>query len=83
LRTAVGSLFAVVLSVPFGYQAFFGFCLNLLYPGNQQAGSGQFQQALWLFAPFAFGFSTSSVIVLLNQAINSIQSFVGIDRKTS
>jgi hypothetical protein len=82
LRTVVGSLFAVVLSVPFGYQVFFDFCLNLLYPGNQLAEIGQFQQAIWLFAPFAFGFSTSSVIILLNQIIRAIQSFVGLGGKT-
>ena len=83
LRTVVGSMFAVVLSLPFGYQVFFNFCLNLLYPTNQQFDSGLFQQALWLFAPFAFGFSTSFVIILLNQIIRGVQSFLGFDRKTT
>jgi hypothetical protein len=88
LRVVLGGLFALVLMLPFGAAGFMEFCYyvgtgNELAPTGDQpvplslGTSSQLQQALALIAPFLLGFSTSLVILILNQAIEAVQAFVG------
>ena len=82
LRVIIGALFAVVLDAPFGYHAFFNFCNNLAFPvfGNSQPvdpSEWTIGKIILLLAPFIFGYSTSTVILILNQLIDAVQSLFG------
>jgi len=80
LRVVLGALFAVVLTLPFGYSNFIDFC-RYLATYNGASTSDIFQQltaqALSLLLPFVLGFSTPSVILILNQLVDAVQTFFG------
>jgi hypothetical protein len=80
LRVVLGALFAVVLTLPFGYANFIDFC-RYLATYNGTATGDIFQQltaqALSLLLPFVLGFSTPSVILILNQLVEAVQTFFG------
>jgi hypothetical protein len=80
LRIALGALFAVVLSLPFGFRTYVEFCLGLR-TGGTEVSSGVAMQAVLLLLPFILGFSTPLVIMILNQFVEAVQSFFG--KKTS
>jgi hypothetical protein len=64
LRVALGALFGVVLTLPFGYPDFLNFCKAVWKPSvffNPNAGVLT-KQAVFLLLPFVLGFSTSLVI---------------------
>jgi len=71
LRVILGALFGVVMPLPFVFPAFIDFVHNS-NPNVQLA-----QNALLLFLPFILGFSTTLVIMILNQCVEAIQSFFG------
>jgi hypothetical protein len=81
LRVVLGGLFALVLALPFGSQKFIEFCYfigtgdRVASPTNDE---NSFAQVLMLTMPFLLGFSTSLVILILNQAINGVQAFFGV-----
>jgi hypothetical protein len=80
LRVVLGALFAVVLTLPFGYSNFIDFCRYLAtYNGSQPHDILQqlTAQALSLLLPFVLGFSTPSVILILNQLVEAVQTFFG------
>lgn len=80
LRVVIGALFALVICMPFGFSEFSGFELNLINagnPGNPYAGQGLSSQTVWLFAPLILGFSTTSVILIMNHLVDAIGSFFG------
>jgi hypothetical protein len=79
LRVALGGLFAVVLSLPFGYPEFLSFCKAAWKPSvflNTDAGVLT-KQAIFLLLPFVLGFSTSLVILILTQLVDAVQAFLG------
>jgi len=80
LRVVLGALFAVVLTLPFGYSNFIDFC-RYLATYNGTLPNDIFQkltaQALSLLLPFVLGFSTPSVILILNQLVDAVQTFFG------
>ncbi|MBV9456741.1 MAG: hypothetical protein JO141_04385, partial [Bradyrhizobium sp.] len=86
LRVALGALFAVVLTLPFGYAEFLTFCARVAQPFQQLIAkpgteptdaSVLTKEALFLLLPFVLGFSTSVVILILNQMIEAAQVFFG------
>ncbi len=86
LRVALGSLFAVVLTLPFGYAEFLTFCARVAQPFQEliakpgsepTAASVLTKEALFLLLPFVLGFSTSLVILILNQMVEAAQVFFG------
>jgi hypothetical protein len=90
IRIVLGSLFGVVLSIPFGFSSFVEFCTSILKPS--QAASAQIALssqdaksitvgAILLLMPFILGFSTSLVILILNRLVESVAVFFGERRK--
>ena len=86
LRVALGALFAVVLTLPFGYAEFLTFCARIAQPFQQLIAkpaseptdaSVLTREAVFLLLPFVLGFSTSVVILILNQTIEAAQVFFG------
>jgi hypothetical protein len=83
LRVALGALFALVLTLPFGYDGFLKFisALSLMNrvtvtnSGNEAMLSTK--DAVTLIMPFLLGFSTSLVIMILNRMLEATQSFFG------
>jgi hypothetical protein len=79
LRIALGALFGLVLTLPFGFESFVEFCNGIRSPGSRSAPGAQDIpiQAILLLMPFIFGFSTTLVILVLNQAMEAVQVFFG------
>lgn len=79
LRITLGSLFGLVLTLPFGFDGFLVFCRSI----NAGTGVGAVEkpdftvQAILLLLPFVLGFSTSLVILILNRAVDAVQGFFG------
>jgi hypothetical protein len=81
LRITLGSLFGVVLALPFGFDTFTDFIGQLLSPTpTQNSAAGLTVQTLKLLLPFILGFSTSLVIMILNRFVEAVETFFG--RKT-
>jgi hypothetical protein len=72
LRVALGALFSLILTLPYGSSGFFNFILSLL--GKAHLTSAE---QLLLVIPFLLGFSTSLVIMILNRLLEAAQSFFG------
>jgi uncharacterized membrane protein YozB (DUF420 family) len=88
LRIALGSLFALVITLPFGFDGFRQFILFFAGLGANPIGAGggsngSFQlssitaQALMMLLPFALGFSTTLVITILSRAVDAGQALFG------
>jgi len=79
LRVALGALFGVVLSLPFGYPEFLIFCKIAWKPSQfyDPKTVSVVEQAVFLLLPFIFGFSTSLVIMVLTQLADGVQAFLG------
>ncbi|CAN7649271.1 hypothetical protein [Mesorhizobium sp. LjNodule214] len=87
LRVIIGALFAVVLIFPFGYNGLFNFfyTISFLVFGPIQSNTTQgsqtsldlIGQGVLLLAPFILGFSTSTVILILNHLTDAVQSLFG------
>lgn len=76
LRVVLGALFGVVLTLPFGYGPFVEFIKELQSP--PKIVSDQLAlKSLLLLLPFVLGFSTSLVIMILNQFVEAVQTFFG------
>ena len=79
MRITLGSLFGLVLTLPFGFDGFLVFCRSI----NAGTGTGKVAnpnwtvQAILLLLPFVLGFSTSLVILILNRAVEAVQGFFG------
>jgi hypothetical protein len=81
LRIALGALFGLVLTLPFGFQYFFDF-VAAIHSAQPSVLSGADSktlttQALSLLLPFVLGFSTSLVLMILNRLIDAVQAFFG------
>jgi hypothetical protein len=84
LRIALGSLFGLVLTLPFGFPSFVKFVAFLLSGGQDASGStvvstgvSLAEQSALLLLPFVLGFSTSLVIMILNQFVDAAQTLFG------
>jgi hypothetical protein len=79
LRIALGALFAVVLTLPFGFGGYLSFAYDLVVgtSGRKADVTTLGTQAILLLLPFILGFSTTVVIMVLNQFVEAIQSFFG------
>jgi hypothetical protein len=75
LRIAIGALFGSVLSLPLGYIEFFQF--TQMMAGVKDPVANGVVQITMLLLPFVLGFSTSLVIMILNQLVGAVQSFFG------
>lgn len=88
MRTIIGALFGVVISLPVTYDGFAKFC-NFINGAATEGvadssnGSSFAISGLLLLLPFILGFSTSLVLNILNRFIESIQTFFGISPPTS
>jgi hypothetical protein len=83
VRIVLGSLFGVVLSIPFGFDSFVTFCQTIgsgAAQGGQNTWVSYGVQATLLLMPFILGFSTSLVILILNRFVESIGVFFGQGR---
>ena len=91
MRIVLGALFALILTLPFGFAGFVDFCKEIAKIGSADTAakpdtSVLSQQAVLLLLPFILGFSTSLVIMILNQLIEGVQAFFGrksVDRQSS
>jgi hypothetical protein len=87
LRLVLGALFAVVLTLPFGFEPFIVFIGKLAttsdmgHPDSETA-SALVSKSILLLLPFILGFSTTVVIMILNRFVEAIQTFFGA-RSTS
>jgi len=78
LRIALGALFGLVLTLPFGFQGFTEFMATVAPARlNADAAPQKTAQAMLLLLPFLFGFSTSLVIMVLNRLVDAVQAFFG------
>jgi hypothetical protein len=80
LRIALGALFALVLTLPFGLDGFTQFIsgIRMNTPSGEIASSkGITTKAVLLLLPFVLGFSTSLVIMILNRLVEAVQAFFG------
>ena len=78
VRIVLGSLFGVVLSIPFGFSSFITFCESVAHGTPVQVGAANFSlEGALLLLPFVLGFSTSLVILVLNRFVKSITVFFG------
>ena len=82
LRVMLGALFAVVLTLPFGPDSFFHFIEQLekggvSNPNVSNPTPSVAMESLLLLLPFILGFSTTLVIMVLNQFVEAVQSFFG------
>lgn len=84
VRIVLGSLFGLVLSIPFGFDRFVTFCESIGRgapdPGTSNPIVSFGVQAALLLLPFILGFSTSLVILILKRLVESIAVFFG-DRR--
>jgi hypothetical protein len=78
LRITLGALFALVLTLPFGFGGFMVF-ISAISKDNISSGSPPSftTQAVLLLLPFILGFSTSLVIMILNRLVDAVQAFFG------
>jgi hypothetical protein len=76
LRVVLGALFGVVLTLPFGYGPFVEFIKELHSP-SPIVSDQLALKSLLLLLPFVLGFSTSLVIMILNQFVEAVQTFFG------
>jgi hypothetical protein len=75
-RIVLGALFGTVITLPFGFKTFTTF-INSLLSGGAEVSASLTVDSLMLLLPFILGFSTSLVIMILNQFIEATQSFFG------
>jgi hypothetical protein len=73
LRIVLGSAFALILSLPFGFAYYRAFLTSLTGEG----GTAEFAGASFLILPFVLGFSTTLVIMVLNRFVEAGQAFFG------
>jgi hypothetical protein len=76
LRIVLGALFALVITLPFGFGGFVAFCQSIA-SGKLDSDVQLSTQAILLLLPFILGFSTSLVIMILNRLLDAIQAFFG------
>jgi hypothetical protein len=74
LRILLGALFGVVLTLPFGLGSFSLFLESLM---DNKPQAKLTLNTLILLLPFVLGFSTSLVILILNQCVESVQTLFG------
>lgn len=77
LRVVLGALFAVVLTLPFGFVPFVRFVDELVRGSGDETPSALAVKSALLLLPFVLGFSTTLVIMILNQFVEAVQSFFG------
>lgn len=82
LRIALGALFGLVLTLPFGFTGFadFVYDIDIYNPENgipARLTSNLLSRATLLLLPFILGFSTSLVIVILNKLMDGAQALFG------
>lgn len=82
LRIALGALFGLVLALPFGFDGFLQFIVEIAsginpYAPTSGGRSNVTTQAMLLLLPFVLGFSTSLVIMILNRLVDAVQAFFG------
>jgi hypothetical protein len=80
LRIALGALFGLVLTLPFGFDGFVRFCVSIVIPSDRllrESGVSVTTETMLLLLPFILGFSTSLVIMILNQLVEAVQAFFG------
>jgi hypothetical protein len=74
MRLILGALFAVILTIPFGYQSFYKFDHDFLM-SNQNM---EIRDSLLLLLPFTLGFSTPLALSILGRLIQSVRTFFGL-----
>jgi hypothetical protein len=79
LRVALGALFGAVITLPVGFPNFNEFIRELELGGEAPTKqvSELVSRSVLLLLPFILGFSTSLVIMILNQFVEAVQSFFG------
>jgi hypothetical protein len=81
LRIALGALFGLVLTLPFGLDGFRQFISGITKEGSPIDGAiipkSVTIQTMLLLLPFILGFSTSLVIMILNRLVDAVQAFFG------
>ncbi len=75
LRSILGALFGVVITLPVGYKAFTDFISSLFNPSAP--GAEVVSTTVLLLLPFVLGFSTTLVIMIMSQFVDAIQTFFG------
>jgi|KBSSwiStaDraftv2_1062776.scaffolds.fasta_scaffold37159_6 hypothetical protein len=78
LRVVLGALFAVVLTLPFGFAYFQQFLRDLggdIKPVTD--ATELLKRAVMLLLPFILGFSTTLVIMILNRLVEAVQTLFG------
>jgi len=80
VRIVLGSLFGVVLSIPFGVFSFITFCESIARGGPALGAPSFSLEGVLLLLPFVLGFSTSLVILVLSKLVESISVFFGARR---
>lgn len=74
-RILIGALFGIVLSLPFGFREFIGFC-EAMRVGDVVTET----QGALLLLPFLLGFSSSLVMLVLNRLVQGAETVFGLSR---
>jgi hypothetical protein len=85
LRIALGGLFGLVLTLPFGFNSFMQLCYRMVKWSAESQGTdtsiatqtNTATQAALLLLPFVVGFSTSLVITVLDRLREAIETIFG------
>jgi hypothetical protein len=84
MRVILGALFALVLTLPFGFADFQTF-INGLFPAAgasiqpAQLAAPETAKGLILIIPFLLGFSTPLVLAIMNRMIEGVQTLFGVN----
>ncbi|MCZ4288233.1 hypothetical protein [Hoeflea alexandrii] len=87
IRIVLGSLFALILTLPFGFYEYLSFVRGIYRGGplsdlEEKADAlGVVKQSILLLLPFVIGYSTSLTITIMNRLMDAIRAFFGIVEK--
>jgi len=76
MRLILGALFAVILTLPFGYESFNKFGHILMASQSNQTVA--VKDSVLLLLPFTLGFSTPLALSILGRLIQSVRTFLGM-----
>lgn len=86
IRVVLGTLFALLLGVPFSGRALYELNLALSSIPSDATGTNQLHSdytfLLFIVLPFIVGFSTSLVLTILTRSVAAIETFFGLSART-
>jgi hypothetical protein len=79
MRMVLGALFAVILGLPFAFEAF----LRLGESVSSLMNPLSIEVSIMILLPFVIGFSSNLLVSILNRFVQSVQIFFGVREQTT